>query len=162
MTMRQCLLVVLLCCSALLGACTDEFAGVCNPLTRSTATVLLQGQAALPLPAPVTLNGVPIGKVIKADLNSENRPVLTLCLDKEQAAKLDKATVFYIAQDQQGGGMLVCQPFPEEQAPPAGDLVFLGFDSYATFVSWRAQSIVRKGVDGFLKALDEAVNKAVQ
>lgn len=151
-------LVVLL----VLAGCQDLPGGFCNPLSQKSATVVMQGEATIAIPSPVTLNGVAIGEVKKATLDANGRACLELCLDKEHVKRLDKLAVFYIepaAQGQSGGDRLVCQTFPEENAPPNEELRFLGFDSYASFLSWRAQNIMKKGLDGFLKALDEALDK---
>lgn len=153
-------LVALLCALVLLAGC-DQLANFCNPMSQTSATVIMQGKADITVPAPVTLNGVSIGEVRGKSLDDGGRAVLKLCLDHDQAEKLDKLTVFYVEhpqQGQQGGDQLVCQIFPDENAPANDDMRFLGFPDYSAFLSWRAQGIVKKGVDSFLKALDDALN----
>lgn len=158
---RMKMLVIAFSILLALGGC-DSLGNFCNPFSQTSATVLIEGDATMHLPAPVVLEGVTIGEVKAQDVDEKNRPYLELCLDKEQAERLDRITVFYIEREDTGKDRLVCQTFPEEDAPANEEMRFLGFGSYSDFIAWRAQSIVKKGVDGFLKALDEAfdsVNK---
>lgn len=141
------------------GGCGD----FCNPLGGVTATVMLQGDADLEAPAPVTLRGVVIGQVKKVTLDAGNRPLLVLCLDKKPALTLGEPTVFYI--DRSGAGeSLVCEPAPvartsgTDSAVAKGERVFLGFSSYEDYLAWRTTNMVKEGVGGFLDALDQALD----
>jgi hypothetical protein len=140
------------------GGCGD----FCNPLGNVTATVVLQGDADLALPAPVTLRGVVIGRVSQVTLDAGNRPVLVLCLEKKPARNLGEPTVFYI--DRSGAGAsLACEPAPvartsdKEKTTTQGERVYLGFSSYEEYLAWRSANLVKEGVSGFLDALDQAL-----
>lgn len=146
-----------------LSGCGDQLDNFCNPLSQTSATVVMQGEANIRTPAPVTLNGVSIGEVTGKSLDDSGRAMLNLCLDHGQAEKLNKLTVFYVEQSPQGEEgkeRLICQIFPDEAAPTNENMRFLGFESYTDFLSWRAQGIVKKGLDGLLNALDEALDSA--
>lgn len=141
------------------GGCGDY----CNPFGSVTVTVMLQGDADLAAPAPVTLRGVVIGQVRQVTLDAGNRPLLVLCLDKKPAQNLGQPTVFYI--DRSGAGAsLVCEPAPaartsdKESAVAKGEKVFLGFSSYEDYLAWRTANMVKEGVGGFLDALDQALD----
>lgn len=155
------------CCLLLLlqAGCGDQLANFCNPLSQTSATVIMQGRADITPPAPVTLNGVSIGEVRSKSLEENGKAVLSLCLDHGQAEKLDKLTVFYIEHVQQGadkGDRLVCQTFADQNAPASEEMRFLGFESYEAFLAWRARGIMKKGLDSFLNALDDALGQAAK
>ncbi len=157
--LRAALLLLLLAIVPAFGGCGD----LCNPLNSVTAKVMLQGNADLAVPVPVTLRGVVIGQVKEIVLDADNRPVLVLCLDKKPAGNLDKRTVFYV--DKTGvGASLVCEPVQagnsarQDDPDSKGGLVFLGFESYEDYLAWRAANMVKEGVGGFLDALDQALD----
>jgi hypothetical protein len=130
--------------------------GGCNPLTGKSATVKLAGKADLPQGAPVTLNNAKIGEVVNAALDEKGKPVLTLCLEKKGFEALGKSAVFYVAKDG-ANTTLVAELLPELPPPPGDELVYLGFDSYPNYLTWRAEHIVKKGVSDLLKAIDGAL-----
>jgi len=146
--------LALICLSlGLLQGCDKSF---CNPLTSKKATVKLQGKADLPQAAAVTLNGVKIGEVSNAAIDGQGKPTLTLCLDKKGFESLRKITVFYVNKEG-AGATLAAEPLPDDATPPGDDPVFLGFDSYSTYLSWRTEHIVKKGFSDLLKAIDGAL-----
>lgn len=148
--------LALVCALLVLALAQGCGKGFCNPLTSKKATVKLQGKADIPQAAPVTLNGVKIGEVVNAAIDEQNKPALTLCLDKKGFESLRKTTVFYINKEG-ANTTLVAEPLQDDPAPPSDDPVFLGFDSYATYLTWRAEHIVKKGFSDLLKAIDGAL-----
>jgi len=148
-------------CLALLALCSLIFVagcgkGACNPLTSKKALVKLQAKADIVVPSPVTLNGVTIGQVTDAALDSQNKPLLSLCLEKKFLEGLRKTTVFYVNKEG-AGTTLVCEVIPDDATPIGDDPVFLGFDSYSNYLAWRTENIVKKGVNDLLKVIDGAL-----
>jgi len=148
-------------CLLLAAAGCDSLENFCNPLSQTSATVVMQGAAEISPPVPVTLNGVAIGEVRGKSLDEAGKATLQLCLDHGQAEKLSRLTVFYVDRLESGkGDRLVCQTFPDQDAPASEQMRFLGFASYEDFLAWRAKGIMKKGLDSFLKALDDALGQA--
>ncbi len=128
----------------------------CDPLKSRKAVVRLKGKVNLAVPCPVTLNGVAIGKVNTATLDDQGQPELRICLDKSTLKTLTGVPVFYVAHTE-AGDALVAEPQQGTPLPSEGDLVFLGFDSYQRYLSWRTEHLLKKGVENLMGVLNEAL-----
>ncbi len=149
----------MLCCVLFASGCGD----FCNPLDSTKVTVMLQGDARPVPPMAVTLDGEVIGQVKDVSREQGSRPVLTLCMQSKAAEKLNKLTVFYLDSGN-GHVSLACVLASADQADGGQaaekpeNMLFLGFSSYDDYLAWKASSIVKKGVSGFLNALDKALS----
>lgn len=143
------------------GCSEEDMAGFCNPISNTTAIVMMQNEHALKAPAPVTLAGVPFGEVREVGVDEKKHPFLKLCLENDLAEKLTKGTIFYISEGEQGP-TLVCEIPEKDKTPPSEEMTFLGFASQADFLAWKTKRIVKKGVHDFLDAVNSALDEALK
>ncbi|TVM30833.1 hypothetical protein [Oceanidesulfovibrio marinus] len=137
-----------------IAACDEVGVGsMCMPLLSREVQVTMDQAMDLPIPAPVMLGGVKIGEVRSKDLLPDNQPVLKLCIEKGRLDNLRRMTIFYV--DRNGASpVLVAEPIPDSGPldTKADTLMFPGFSSYDKYVAWRAQNLLKQGVDEMLDA----------
>lgn len=131
-------------------------ADFCNPLSGVKAKVKMQGASPVAVGTQVLLGGRLLGKVTVVEGSGTAVPVLTLCLDKKRLPELARVTIFYL-DDSAPNGALLTEVEKASGPVPDKDAVFLGFPTYAQYVGFKTRQAVKRGVDDFLRAVDDAV-----
>lgn len=114
------------------------------------------GKTELPLGSSVTIQGLPIGKVQTIENGESGEQHLLLCLDNDQADYLNRATLFYVEQNDSDMA-LVCVPGAPDEAPKSKEMLFLGFPTYSELLSWKTKNFLKQGMQQFLDAVDNAL-----
>ena len=150
-TAPQYAIITILIMIPFLATCTN---GKNNDVLR--AKVILQGDALVTPPCPVTVSGVQVGTVVKKTLDAQGHPVLELDINRDFLVQLNRSTVFYIKSD--GTKPYLSGEVLDETVSIANeDLVFLGFSSYTRYLGWRAGVITQKGIKHVMDFIDEAL-----
>ena len=121
-----------------------DYFGVCNPLTSTKVTVRMIGKTDLTAGTSVTIQGLPIGSIQKVETSESGEQHLLLCIKKDQAEYLSKATLFY-ADKIDSGKTLVCFPNTDKDTPVSKEKLFLGFPSYSELLSWQTKNFLKQG-----------------
>ena len=136
----------------LVSACSD-----CS-WSSFKAQVIMDSRVDIRLPAPVTLDGATIGKVVSMEDDGSGRMGLNLCLNSDARDSLTRFTAFYLkaapAED-----VLICEILAPGPLPEDKDLVFPGFSEYASFFAWRAENVFKEGMEDVLKLLEGAIQQ---